>query len=406
MYRGPAAGEQVGGGRYTLRRALGRGGMGVVWLAFDERLKEQAALKFLPPEIRLDPTALDDLRRETTQSRKLTHAHIVRIHDLYEAPNEAPFISMEYVDGPTLTHARMDRPTHVLEWDTLAPLIRQLCEALEYAHGEQIVHRDLKPANVMMDRRNRVKLADFGIARVLTDTMSRVTQNQRSSGTLVYMSPQQLDGKESRPIDDIYSLGATIYELLTSRPPFYTGDVPHQIRYSAATSITQRLAALGICNPIPPEVEEVITACLEKEPAKRPQSAREFAERLKLVDPRTPPSKRTQPATEKIPAKAPAPRPRDKTVPAILVASVLIVAGLWYGTHFLRESSKGLFSTNSPPVERTNPPPKRPPDEFVSKSSPPTVGAVPNTALLATTQPKAPDEIAYAPPPQKPFEPL
>jgi len=93
-----------------------------------------------------------------------------------------------------------------------------------------VIHRDLKPANLMLDSRQRIKLADFGIARVVTDSLSRVTMRQGTSGTLVYMSPQQLDGLPSNPTDDIYSVGATLYEMLTSKPPFYTGEIAHQIR--------------------------------------------------------------------------------------------------------------------------------------------------------------------------------
>ena len=103
-----AAGRKVGGGRYALIRRLGRGGMGIVWLAQDERLNEQVALKFLPPQISADPGALDDLRRETLRSRKLTHPNIVRIHDLFESQDELPFISMEFVDGPSLVTLRVE----------------------------------------------------------------------------------------------------------------------------------------------------------------------------------------------------------------------------------------------------------------------------------------------------------
>src|SRR6185503_10725141 len=158
------AGSRVGGRRFTLLRLLGQGGMGVVWLARDEQLREDVALKFLPTEIRHDAVALDDLRRETSRSRKLTHAHIIRIHDLYRVEQEA-FISMEYVDGPNLSELRLEKADRVFKWGFLEPLVKQLCEALEYAHRENIIHRDLKPANMMLDGRGRLKLADFGIDR-------------------------------------------------------------------------------------------------------------------------------------------------------------------------------------------------------------------------------------------------
>src|SRR5437588_9661951 len=117
-----AASTKLAGGRYSLRRMLGRGGMGIVWLAQDERLQREVALKFLPPQIKADPVALDDLRRETARSQNLTHPNIVRIHDLYEANDEDPFISMEFVDGPNLGALRVQQAERVLGWTYLEPL--------------------------------------------------------------------------------------------------------------------------------------------------------------------------------------------------------------------------------------------------------------------------------------------
>jgi serine/threonine protein kinase len=158
--------------------------MGVVWLAHDKLLREPVALKLLPPEIAHDPAALAGLRRETLQARRLSHPHILRIHDLVDRPGEAPFISMEYVDGPNLEVLRLRRPSPVLPWKFLAPLVRQLCTALDYAHGEHVIHRDLKPANLMLDSSSRLKLADFGLAQVSTESLSRRSGAQAASGTL------------------------------------------------------------------------------------------------------------------------------------------------------------------------------------------------------------------------------
>lgn len=271
--------QSTGGGRFTLTRALGRGGMGEVWLAQDERLHEPVALKFLPAEVRADATALDDLRRETARSHKLSHPNIIRIHDLHEDAGNA-FISMEFVDGHTLAAYRVEQPTRVLSWEFLRPLVLQLCAALDYAHGEKVIHRDLKPANVMLDSKWRLKLADFGIAATVSDSVSRVSHRHATSGTLPYMSPQQLTGKRPTVTDDIYALGATLYELLTSKPPFHTGDLTHQVLNEPPEPMMERLAALEIQNEIPPEVAAVVMACLAKDPAQRPQTAAAVAEWL------------------------------------------------------------------------------------------------------------------------------
>ena len=270
--------QQVGGCRFTLIKPLGRGGMGEVWLAQDVRLNEPVALKFLPPEVRADPAALDDLRRETARSHRLTHPNIVRIHDLHEESGGLAFIAMEYVDGPTLAGLRLEQPGRVLSWEFLCPIVQQLCAALDYAHGERVIHRDLKPANVMVDGKGRLKLADFGIAATVSDSVSRVSGRQNTGGTLPYMSPQQLAGKHPQTADDIYALGATLYELLTSKPPFYTGYITHQVLRETPEPLLERLAALDINNEVPPDVGAIIMACLAKEPAQRPQSARAVAE--------------------------------------------------------------------------------------------------------------------------------
>ncbi len=268
----------VGNGRFTLVRLIGRGGMGVVWLARDESLREDVALKFLPNEIRFDAVALDDLRRETARSRKLTHPNIIRIHDLFKDEREA-FISMEYVDGPNLSDLRLEQPERVFAWKYLEPLVKQLCEALDYAHSEKVIHRDLKPANMMLDSRGRLKLSDFGIAAQVSDSVSRVSMIRHGqSGTVTYMSPQQMDGKLPQVTDDIYALGATLYELLTSRPPFFTGDIAHQVRNLLPQPIAERLEELEIQNAVPPAVAALIMACLGKSPDQRPTSARAVAE--------------------------------------------------------------------------------------------------------------------------------
>jgi hypothetical protein len=272
-------GRRVGKGRYTLSRTLGAGGMGIVWLAFDEQLKEFVALKFLPPEVRNDAGALDDLRRETIKSRQLSHPHIIRIHDLHQFDGEPPFISMEYVDGCTLQELRLRQPQRLLPWTRLAPLIDQLCQALDYAHREQIVHRDLKPSNLMIDRARRLKLADFGIASAISEASTQTTVSA-VMGTLLYMSPQQLQGQRGRPADDIYALGATLYDLLTSRPPFYMGDVAGQVLMATPMTMAERLAELGLKAEIPGPVSEVVMSCLAKDPSRRPQSARAVAKAI------------------------------------------------------------------------------------------------------------------------------
>jgi serine/threonine protein kinase len=278
--RGFGAGQKVFR-RYSLVRILGRGGMGVVWLARDDELEREVALKFLPDLVLHDRGLLDSLKAETRRSLELTHRHIVRIYDFVQDP-EAACISMEYIDGETLSQLRARRPNLVFDAPALQRYVAELCEALDYAHTRaKIVHRDIKPSNLMVNSRDETKVADFGIARSLSDSVSRLTETRQTSGTLLYMSPQQLDGEQTSPLDDVYSLGAVLYELLTSKPPFYRGQIDHQVRTKPAVPMAERRSELGIeAPPIPPAWERTVAACLAKNPADRPQSAREIAQAL------------------------------------------------------------------------------------------------------------------------------
>jgi hypothetical protein len=279
------AGGQTILGRYSLGRVLGQGGMGIVWLARDEKLNRDVALKFLPDIVVNDRASLNDLIRETRRSLELTHPNIVRTYDFVQ-DNSIAGISMEYVDSDTLRNLRIDQPNGVFEPSQVGEWVKQLCAALAYAHTEAaIVHRDLKPANLMINGKGQLKVADFGIARSLVESVSQITMQNNASGTLVYMSPQQLSGDTASPLDDIYAIGATLYELFTTRPPFYSGDIAGQVRTKIAPSIAQRRTSLSIpVAEFPAVWEETIAACLSKDPAQRPQSAAEVAVRLGLLD--------------------------------------------------------------------------------------------------------------------------
>ena len=279
---GLVAGRKVFG-RYVLEAVAGRGGMGVVWRARDEELEREVALKFLPEVVAADPEAVRDLKRETKRCLELTHPHIVRVYDFeHDAPLAA--IGMEFVTGQSLAKRKAEAPGDCLTVEVLAPIVAQLCEALDYAHHKaKVVHRDLKPANILITRDGEVKVTDFGIARSLSDTQTRLTGRAgNTSGTLPYMSPQQLLGADPTPADDIYALGATLYELLSGKPPFYTGDLASQIRDVPPKRLSARRAALGHL-PVPTAWEETIMACLAKKPEDRPQSAGEVAQLLGLA---------------------------------------------------------------------------------------------------------------------------
>jgi len=269
--------------RYYLKRTLGEGGMGVVWLAHDRVLEQPIALKFIAPHLLQDKQEVERLKGETRRSLKLSHPNIVRIYDFIQTQQGAA-VAMEYVDGWSLWSLRVDKPRQIFTVDEIVPWVRDLCDALDYAHNHAgIVHRDVKPANLIVNSRGQLKVTDFGLSRELHRGPARDASHPPIVGTDWYMSPQQWTGEPPAVADDVYSLGVTIYELLTSKPPFYEGDVFKQLHEDIPASMTERLFQFGIHDVVIPLTwEETVAACLEKDATRRPVSIRDVASRLGL----------------------------------------------------------------------------------------------------------------------------
>jgi serine/threonine protein kinase len=238
------AAEQQLFSRYTLRKVLGRGGMGIVWLAHDDELKRNVAMKFLPDMIIRDREAVEDLKRETRRSLDLTHHHIVRIYDFTQDDSCAAIV-MEYVDGDSLSALKTHQEGGCFGVSTIQNWVGHFCQAMDYAHRQaRVVHRDLKPANLMVNGRGDLKVTDFGISRSMSDSMTRVSMSN-SAGTLAYMSPEQSLGSPPAAGDDIYAFGATVYDLLTGRPPFFRGNLQVQLETVIPPPMEQRRTELG-----------------------------------------------------------------------------------------------------------------------------------------------------------------
>jgi eukaryotic-like serine/threonine-protein kinase len=246
-------------GRYSLVREVGRGGMGAVWLGVDEVLDRQVALKRLGMMPGVDGADLARAEREAQLAARLDHPHVVSVFNLVvDAETDAWWLVMEYVAGTTL--AQLVRDSGPLSPDDAAPLLWQAADALVAAHEAGIVHRDVKPSNILVDRRRRVKLTDFGIARVAAD--ASLTQTGLVTGSPAYLAPEVAAGQRGDEAVDVWSLGATIYHVLAGRPPYDIGDQVLGGLYRIVNDPPPRLADAGWMAPL-------LAGTMEKDPALR-----------------------------------------------------------------------------------------------------------------------------------------
>ena len=259
---------------YRVLEKLGSGGMGVVYKAQDLKLGRWVALKFVPAELSRDPQALEQLQEEARAASALNHPHICTVHDVDEHDG-CPFIVMELLEGQTLNHRIGGKPLDINEAVRLGA---QIADALDAAHRRGIIHRDIKPANIFVSPRGEVKVLDFGLAKLLPanieSTLGANTDETRAFvGTLPYMSPEQLRGNQADERTDIHAIGAVLYEMATGRRPFGGLLGPRIIEEIVHESPAPPAAS----NPhISGRLQAIILKCLEKDPAKRYQSAKEL----------------------------------------------------------------------------------------------------------------------------------
>jgi len=271
-------GERVG--RYVVEKHLGGGGMGIVYRARDPELSRAVTLKFLPPHLASHPEAEKRFVREARAAASLDHPHIATVYEIGRAgAGEAEgqrYIAMAYYECETLKE-KLGREGPLPIGKALR-YAEQIAGALAAAHEAQVVHRDVKPANVMVTGEGRVKLLDFGLARLAEAT--RLTEAGQQVGTASYMSPEQVEGKEAGPAADLWALGALLYEMLAGEPPF-EGErqtaILHAVVHEEPASLTERRPE------VPAALAQVAGRCLEKDPAGRYSSAAALREDLLAV---------------------------------------------------------------------------------------------------------------------------
>jgi eukaryotic-like serine/threonine-protein kinase len=258
--------------RYVIVKEIGRGGMGVVYQGKDKHLNRVIAIKVLPKHISDNPKMIKRFAAEARSAAQLTHSNIVTLYDFQQAGGRS-FITMEYVDGITLK--KLMGMVDVLPIVKSLKIIYQCCQGLDYAHKKGIIHRDIKPSNIMINKQNIVKVMDFGLAKVSGE--ETLTDAGSLSGTVMYMSPEQLLGEKLDRTTDIYALGLVFYELVTGKHPFAEGDAAYNHIH------TQPVPPKELRPDIPDNLNDIILKCIEKDRAKRFQSAAQLALALREV---------------------------------------------------------------------------------------------------------------------------
>ena len=254
------------GGRYTVGEMIGTGGMADVYIAQDERLARQVAVKILRSDLAKDPSFVSRFRKEAFAAAGLNHPGIVAVYDSGEDP--APYIVMELISGHTLRELihRGER----IPLDRALEIGEGILGALEYSHERGIVHRDIKPANIMITEMGDVKVMDFGIARAMDDFGATLTSTWNIVGTAQYLSPEQAMGETADARSDIYSTGCLLFEVLTGRPPF-TGDTPVSIAYQHVSGELPKPSSIQ--PTLAGDIDVLLSVALAKKPQDRYQSA-------------------------------------------------------------------------------------------------------------------------------------
>jgi serine/threonine protein kinase len=273
----PAAGDLVGHfPSLQVLELLGQGGMGAVYKARQTKLDRLVALKVLPPEVARDPAFAERFTREARSLARLNHPNIVTVHDFGDVDG-LYYFTMEYVDGRSLRDLLQSGPLPPAQ---ARAIVTQVCDALQYAHDEGLVHRDIKPENILLDRKGRVKIADFGLARLvgLTPAYLTLTGSHEAMGTLLYMAPEQMG--RAHAVDhraDIYSLGVVLYEMLT-------GDLP-----------LGRFAPPSHKAAVDERLDQAVLRALAREPAERHPDAAAFKQDVEAALAAAPEGRRALP---------------------------------------------------------------------------------------------------------------
>jgi len=320
-------GTIIANGRYEITNLLGQGAMGAVYKAKDLELDRWVAIKVIQPELVSSPAILKRFKQELILARQVTHRNVVRIFDIGETEG-MKFITMEYVDGGDLKSLIIENGK--MSAEQVVGIIRQICYALEAAHGEGVVHRDLKPQNIMMDQTGRVVVMDFGIAH--SKELPGMTMTGALMGTPEYMSPEQAKGEKTDLRADIFAVGIIFYEMLIGKVPFKSNTVVETM-YKRTTE--RAVSPIDLDSSIPVQANQIVMKCLETDPANRYQDVKELLKDLEVFDPEKKIS-----SVDRVRRSV---KRRSKALvisaAVIVIVAVAVIAGFLLRSRFLQEAA-------------------------------------------------------------------
>ena len=334
--------------RYALESSIASGGMATVWRARDDVLARPVAVKILHPQLAEDDAFVERFRREALSAARLSHPHIVSIYDTGSEASDVNgidchFIVMEFCGGGTL--GEVLRAEGALPPGEAAEVVAVVCDALAYAHRHGIVHRDIKPQNVLLNDQRTLKVADFGIAKAAF-SKTDITATGAILGTVTYLSPEQVLGREPGPRSDIYSVGILLHELLTGAPPFQADT---QIGTAMAHARTDPPPVRTLRPAIPRSLEQIVLRALAKDPADRFDSAADMASALRNASDSSTTGVLDAPVVPRTARRAKRSRGRELRwlVPLLLLIAAAVAAAFFVPS--MLETEEDVPATESPP---------------------------------------------------------